>query len=108
MKRSIEDVIATINEALAESGETPVEVDPKEIQGVPTDQLPPYVAEIEEKLFDNMLDEFSKRHGSEPSSDVIYCIRFIAKAEAVRIHTYRKLAMSRLNEYLEPVSDSTL
>ena len=105
MKVSIDDVIAKINEAFEESGELPVEVDDDTIQGVQRDQLPPYVAEIEEKLFNNMLDEFSKRYGSEPSPDVIDCIRFLAKAESVRLHTYRKLAMARLDEFLEDDSD---
>ena len=106
MKMSIDDVIAKINEALEKMGEPPVEVDDDTIQGVQRDQLPPYVAEMEEKLFNNMLDEFSKRYGSEPSPDVIDCIRFLAKAESVRRHTYRKLAMARLDEFLEGQSDS--
>ena len=106
MKMSIDDVIAKINEALEKVGEPPVEVDDDTIQGVQRDQLPPYVAEMEEKLFNNMLDEFSKRYGSEPSPDVIDCIRFLAKAESVRRHTYRKLAMARLDEFLEGQSDS--
>ena len=105
MKISIEEVIDKINEALEESGEPPVEVDDDTIQGVQRDQLPPYVAEMEEKLFNNMLDEFSKKYGSEPSPDVIDCIRFLAKAESVRRHTYRKLAMARLDEFLEDDSD---
>lgn len=41
MKKSIDDVIAQINEALAESGEPPVEITTDEIRGVQTDQLPP-------------------------------------------------------------------
>ena len=52
MKISIEEVIDKINEALKESGEPPVEVDDDTIQGVQRDQLPPYVAEMEEDLFE--------------------------------------------------------
>lgn len=41
MKMSIEDVIVKINEALAEFGEPPVEVNQDDIRGGQTDQLPP-------------------------------------------------------------------
>ena len=105
MKISIEGVIDKINQELTEANKLPTETDTDKIRGVLTDQLPPYVAEMEEKLFNNMLDEFSKRYGSEPSPDVIDCIRFLAKAESVRRHTYRKLAMARLDEFLEDDSD---
>ena len=88
MKKSIDDVIAKINEVLSESGEPPVEVDPNEIRGVQTDQLPPYVAEMEAQLFEDMLEGFIKLH-------------FIARAEAVRRHTYRKLAFAELDKFIE-------
>ena len=101
MKMSIEDVIAKINEALAESGAPPVEVDQNAIQGVQTDQLPPYVAEMEEQLFEQMLDGFIKLHGAEPTPETLEAIRFIARAEAVRRHTYRKLAFAELDKYIE-------
>ena len=105
MKVSIDDVIAKINEALEESGEPPVEVDDDTIQGVQRDQLPPYVAEMEEDLFEKMFENFKQLNGSEPSAEIVECIRFLAKAESVRRHTYRKLAMARLDEFLEDDSD---
>ena len=95
MKMSIDDVIAKINEALEESGEPLVEVDDDTIQGVQRDQLPPYVAEMEEDLFEKMFENFKQLNGSEPSDDTVECIRFLAKAESVRRHTYRKLAMEK-------------
>ena len=101
MKMSIDDVIAKINEALAESGAPPVEVDPNEIRGVQTDQLPPYVAEMEAQLFEQVLDGFIKLHGAEPTPETLEAIRFIARAEAVRRHTYRKLAMAKLDEFVD-------
>ena len=105
MKKSIDEVIEKINEALAESGEPPVEVDDDTIQGVQRDQLPPYVAEMEENLFEEMMVNFERLNGSKPSTEIVECIRFLAKAESIRLHTYRKLAMARLDEFLEDDSD---
>ncbi|MDE0084751.1 MAG: hypothetical protein OXU23_03500 [Candidatus Poribacteria bacterium] len=101
MKLSIDDVITKINDALAESGEPPVEITTDEIRGVQTDQLPPSVAEMEDQLFEQMLDGFTKLHGSEPNPETLEAIRFIARAEAVRRHTYRKLAFAKLDEFIE-------
>ena len=98
MKLSIDDVITKINVALAESGEPPVEINTDEIRGVQTDQLPPYVAEMEDQLFEEMLAGFIKLHGSNPDPDTVDAIRFIAKAEAVRRHTYRKLALAKVRQ----------
>ena len=100
MKISIDELIANINDALVESGETPLAVDSDKLKAIPTNLLPPYVAEIEEKLFSDMLTEYEERQGeAEPS--IVECIRFIARAESVRIHTYRKLTLAKLDEYLE-------
>ena len=101
MKVSIDDVIAKINEVLEESGEPPIEADDGTIQGVQRDQLPPSVAEMEEDLFEKMFENFKQLNGSEPSTEIVECIRFLAKAESIRRHTYRKLAMARLDEFLE-------
>ncbi len=101
MKLSIDDVITKINDALAESGEPSVEITADQIREVQTDQLPPSVAEMEDQLFEQMLDGFTKLHGSEPSSETLEAIRFIARAEAVRRHTYRKLAMAKLDEFID-------
>ena len=98
---SIEEVIEKINAALAENEQTLVEPPNEIIQGTPTDQLPPYVAEIENDLFHKMIDNFGRLNGTEPTDDTIQCIRYIARAEAVRRHIYRKLALSRLDEFLE-------
>lgn len=100
MKISVDELIAKINDALVENGETPLAVDSDKLKAIPANQLPPYVAEIEEKLFSDMLTEYENRQGkAEPS--IVECIRFIAKAESIRIHTYRKLAFAKLDEYLE-------
>ncbi len=99
-KQSIDDVIAKITEVLAESGELPENVDTDAIRGVQADQLPPYVAEIEDELYETMLTSFEQLHGSVASPEVIDAIRFIARAEAVRRYTYRKLAFDKLDEYL--------
>ena len=56
MKVSIDDVVAKINMALEESGEPPIEVLPETFQGVLTDQLPPYVAEMENQVIGNYSD----------------------------------------------------
>ena len=98
---SIDEVIANINAALAEAGEPPVEKSDDAIHGIPTDQLPPYVAEMEQDLFDKMVNNFGQVSGLELTDDTIECIRFIARAEAVRRHVYRKLALSRLDEFLD-------
>ena len=72
MKMSIDDVIAKINKTLEESGEPPVEVDDDTIQGVPADQLPPDIAEMEEDLFEKMFENFKRLDGSEPSTDPLF------------------------------------
>lgn len=59
---------------------------------------------MEEQLFEEMLDGFTKLHGSEPTPDTLEAIRFIARAEAVRRHTYRKLAFAKLDEFIENMS----
>ena len=102
---SIDDVIVKINDALADAGESPVKTDDDKIHGIPTDQLPPYVAEIEEDLFQKLMGNFGRLNGLEPTDDTIQCIRFIARAEAVRRHIYRKLALSRLDEFLDESQD---
>ena len=63
-------------------------------------QLPPYVAEIEDELYETMLTSFEQLHGSVAPPEVIDAIQFIARAEAVRRYTYRKLAFTKLDEYL--------
>lgn len=105
-KVSIDDVISKINKVLDESGVLPVEVYADKLQGVQADQLPPYVADIEEDLFEKMCDNFKRLNGTEPSDEIVSCIRFIAQAEAVRRHVYRKLAMQRLDEFLDSHLDN--
>ena len=56
---------------------------------------------MEEQLFEGMLDGFIKLHGSDPSPDVLEAIRFIARAEAVRQHTYHKLVFAELDKFIE-------
>ena len=104
---TIEEVIEKINTALAENEEPPVEPPNENIHGTLTDELPPYVAEIENDLFQKMINNFGRLHGTEPTDDTIQCIRYIARAEAVRRHVYRKLAMSRLDEFLENPQDDS-
>ena len=100
MEISIDELIAKINDVLVESGEAPLAVESDKLKAIPTNQLPPYVAEIEEKIFSDIRSEYEKHRGkAEPS--IVKCIRFIAKAESIRIHTYRKLAFAKLDEYLE-------
>lgn len=72
---------------------------PNTIQGVQADQLPPYVAEMEADLFENMLANYKCLNGVEPSGVIVDCIQFLARAEVVRRYTYRKLQMARLDEY---------
>ena len=103
---TIEEVIEKINKALAENEEPPVEPPDENIHGTPTDQLPPYVAEIENDLFQKMMDNYGRLNDIEPTDDTIECIRFIARAEAVRRHVYRKLALSRLDEFLNNSQDT--
>ena len=98
---TIEEVIETINKALAENEEPTEELQDENIHGIPTDQLPPYVAEIENDLFQNMINNYGRLNGIEPTDDTIECIRFIARAEAVRRHLHRKLALTRLDEFLD-------
>ena len=100
MKKSIEDVILEIQGVLKESSNIPENFN-TEIRGVQTDQLPPYVEEWENELFEKMFVGFEKIHGSAPSPETEKCIRFIARAESVRMYNYRKLAMSRLDEYFD-------
>lgn len=102
---TIEEVIEKINKALAENEEQPVEPPNEIINGTLTDQLPPYVAEIENDLFQKMINNFGRLNGTQPTEDTIQCIRYIARAEAVRRHVYRKLAMARLDEFLENSQD---
>lgn len=102
---TIEEVIETINNALTENEKTPTEPKHKTIHGTPTDQLPPYVAEIENKLFHIMVNNYGRLNGIEPTDETIECIRYIARAEAVRRHLYRKLAMTRLDEFLADSED---
>ena len=104
---SIEEVIEKINTALAENEEQPIEPPNENIHGTLTDQLPPYVAEIENDLFQKMISNFGRLNGTEPTPDTIQCIRYIARAEAVRRHLYQKLAMSRLDEFLENSQDDS-
>lgn len=98
---TIEEVIEKINKALAENEEPPVPPQNDNIHGTPTDQLPPYVAEIENDLFQKMINNFGRLNGTQPTEDTIQCIRYIARSEAVRRHLYRKLALSRLDEFLD-------
>ena len=100
MKVSIDDVIANINEALAEANDPSVDVD-NTIRGVQANQLPPDVDQMEDDLFEKMLINFKRLNGAEPSEEIVDCIRFIARAEAVRRHVYRKLALTRLDEFLD-------
>ncbi len=93
MKKSIEEVINQIKKVLSESGDILVNLDTDKIQGVKTDQLPPDVAQMEADLFEEMLINFKELHGAEPTPETINAIRFIARAEAARRHTYRKLAV---------------
>ena len=51
MKVSIDDVIANINEALAEANDPSVDVD-NTIRGVQANQLPPDVDQMEDDLFE--------------------------------------------------------
>lgn len=102
---TIEEVIEKINTALAENEEQPIEPPNEIINGALTDQLPPYVAEIENDLFQEMINDYGSLNGTEPTEDTIQCIRYIARAEAVRQHIYRKLAMYRLDEFLENSQD---
>lgn len=102
---TIEEIIETINKALAEN-EKPSELPQDEnIHGIPTDQLPPYVAEIENDLFQKMINNYGRLNGIEPTDDTIQCIRYIARAEAVRRHLHRKLALARLDEFLDNSQD---
>lgn len=101
MKVSVDEVISNINEALAEADKPLKEIDKPEIQGVVADQLPPDVAKMEADLFEKMYDNFIHLNGNEPEPEIVDCIQFLAKAEAVRRHTYRKLAMRRLDDYLD-------
>lgn len=106
MKIPVDEIIAKINKVLEESGEPTVEVASDVIKAIPANQLPPYVAEIEEKLFEKMLVNFEKLHGSTATPEIIEAIQFIARAEAVRLHVYKKLTFGKLEEYLEnSVSD---
>lgn len=107
---TIEEVIEKINAALAENEKPPnkkptVEPPKENIHGTPTDQLPPYVAEIEADLFQKMINNYGRLNGTEPTDDTIQCIRFIARAEAIRRHVYRKLALARLDEFLQNSQD---
>lgn len=102
---TIEEVIEKINAALAENEEQPVETPKEIIHGTLTDQLPPYVAEIENDLFEKMINNFGGLNGTQPTDDTIQCIRYIARAEAVRRHLYQKLALSRLDEFLQNPQD---
>lgn len=102
---TIEEVIEKINNALAENEEPPVEPPDETIQGTLTDQLPPYVAEIENDLFQKMINNYGRLNGIEPTDDTIQCIRYIARAEAVRRHLHRKLALQRLDEFLQNSED---
>lgn len=102
---TIEEVIEKINTALAENEQPTVEPPTEIINGTLTDQLPPYVAEIENDLFQKMINNFGRLNGTQPTDDTIQCIRYIARAEAVRRHVYQKLAMSRLDEFLENSQD---
>lgn len=102
---TIEEVIETINAALAENEEQHTQTPNEVIHGTLTDQLPPYVAEIENDLFQKMINNFGRLNGTHPTDDTIQCIRYIARAEAVRRHVYRKLAMSQLDEFLENSQD---
>lgn len=102
---TIEEVIAKINAALDENEQPPVVPPNENIHGTPTDQLPPYVAEIENDLFQKMINNFGRLNDIEPTDDTIQCIRFIARAEAVRRHLYRKRTLSRLDEFLDNSQD---
>ena len=102
---TIEEVIEKINEALAENEETPALPQDDNIHGISTDQLPPYVAEIENDLFQKLIDNYGRLNGLDPTEETIACIRFLARAEAVRRHLYQKLALSRLDEYLDDSQD---
>ena len=68
MKKSIEDVILKIQGVLKESSNFPENFN-TEKRGVHTDQLPPYVEEWENELFEKMLVGFEKMHGSAPSPE---------------------------------------
>lgn len=103
---TIEEVIETIEKALAENEETPSEEQPKKPEdettlGTPTDQLPPQVAEAEQVLFQNMINNFGRLNGIQPSEDSINCIRYLARTEAVRRHMHRNRALARLDEFLQ-------
>ena len=76
MKVSIDDVIANINEALAEANDPSVDVD-NTIRGVQANQLPPDVDQMEDDLFEKMLINFKRLNGAEPSEEIVDCIRFI-------------------------------
>ena len=102
---TIEEVIEKINNALAENEEPPTVPQDENIHGTPTDQLPPYVAEIENKLFHMMVNNYGRLNGIEPTDETIECIRYIARAEAVRRHLHRKLALQRLDEFLADSED---
>jgi len=100
MKKSIEEVIDEISSVLGESVETPSEAVMNEMNAVETDQLPPDVAELEAKLYIDMMDGFEKLHGSPASPEVEQAIRYTARCEAVRRHAYRKLAFAALDEFV--------
>lgn len=102
---TIEEVIEKINKALAENEELPTLPPNDNIHAIPTDQLPPDVAEIENDLYQKMIDNYGRLNGIEPTDDSIGCIRYIARAEAVRRHLYRKLALSRLDEFIDNSQD---
>lgn len=48
-----------------------------------------------------MLASLEQLHKAKASSEIVKAIRFITRAKAVRQHTYRKLAFSKLDEFLE-------
>ena len=68
-KVSIDEVITQINNVLDESGVPPVENRSEKVKSVQTDQLPAYVAEIEEDLFEKMCDNFVRLNRSEPTPE---------------------------------------
>lgn len=55
-----------------------------------------------------MVDNLTRFNDPEPSAEVVDCVWFIARAETVHRHIYRKLALARLDEFLDGASTRNL